>query len=88
MEQLAAQWARIRGKLQQEVGDVVYRTWLRNMSLAGVDGDEVTIQLPSAFQRDWVRMHYSDRLNSLWQAEVPAYAGSSSRRRGARQRRG
>ncbi len=69
VEQLAAQWARIRGKLQQEVGDVVYRTWLRNMSLAGVDGDEVTIQLPSAFQRDWVRMHYSDRLNSLWQAE-------------------
>ncbi len=68
-EQLAAQWARIRGRLQQEVGEVVYRTWLRNMSLAGVDGDEVTILLPSAFQRDWVRMHYSDRLNALWQAE-------------------
>ena len=69
IEQLAAQWARIRGRLQQEVGDVVYRTWLRNMTLAGVDGDEVTILLPSAFQRDWVRMHYSDRLNALWQAE-------------------
>ena len=68
-EQLAAQWARIRGRLQQEVGEVVYRTWLRNMTLAGVDGDEVTILLPSAFQRDWVRMHYSDRLNALWQAE-------------------
>ncbi len=68
-EQLAAQWARIRGRLQQEVGDVVYRTWLRNMTLAGVDGDEVTILLPSLFQRDWVRMHYADRLNTLWQAE-------------------
>ena len=69
VEQLAAQWARIRGRLQQEVGDVVYRTWLRNMALAGVDGDEVTILLPSAFQRDWVRMHYADRLNALRQAE-------------------
>ena len=68
-DQLAAQWARIRGRLQQEVGEVVYRTWLRNMTLAGVDGDEVTIVLPSAFQRDWVRMHYADRLNDLWQAE-------------------
>ena len=42
-EQLAAQWARIRGRLQQEVGEVVYRTWLRNMSLAGVDGDNVSL---------------------------------------------
>jgi chromosomal replication initiator protein len=39
------------------------------MTLAGVDGDEVTIMLTSPFQRDWVRMHYSDRLNALWQAE-------------------
>ena len=68
-EQLQAQWACIRGRLQQEVGDVVYRTWLRNMTLAGIDGDEITISLPSTFQRDWVRMHYADRLNSLWQAE-------------------
>ncbi len=67
-EQLAAHWAGIRGKLQQEVGDVVYRTWLRNMTLSNVDGDEVTILLPSAFQRDWVRIHYADRLNALWQA--------------------
>ncbi len=68
---MAAQWARIRGRLQQEVGEVVYRTWLRNMTLAGVDGDEVTVVLPTAFQRDWVRMHYADRLNELWQAESP-----------------
>jgi chromosomal replication initiator protein len=67
--QLAAQWARIRGRLQQEVGEVLYRTWLRDMTLSRVDGDEVTILLPSAFQRDWVRTHYSDRLNELWQAE-------------------
>lgn len=66
---LGAQWSRIRERLQSEVGEVVYRTWFRNISLAGVDGDEVTLSLPSAFQRDWVRMHYGDRLNGLWQAE-------------------
>ncbi|MBV8914569.1 MAG: chromosomal replication initiator protein DnaA [Acetobacteraceae bacterium] len=68
-EQLAAQWARIRGRLQKEVGDVEYRSWLRNMTLVGLDGDEVTIHLPSGFLRDYVRNHYSDRLNALWQAE-------------------
>jgi len=67
--QLAAQWARIRGRLQSEVGDVEYRTWLRQMTLAGLDGDEVLVHLPTRFLRDWVRAHYGDRLNLLWQQE-------------------
>jgi len=67
--QLADQWARVRGRLQTEVGDVEYRTWLRQMSLGGIDGDEVTVRLPTRFLRDWVRSHYGDRLNALWQAE-------------------
>lgn len=67
--QLAAQWARVRGRLQQEVGDVEYRTWLRQMTLAGLAGDEITVTLPSRFLRDWVRSHYGDRLTTLWQTE-------------------
>ncbi len=67
--QLAIQWARVRSRLQSEVGDVEYRTWLRQMSLGGLDGDEVTVRLPTRFLRDWVRSHYGDRLNALWNAE-------------------
>src|SRR4051812_36523221 len=39
------------------------------MSLVGIDGDEVTIHVPSGFMRDYVRNHYADRLNELWRAE-------------------
>ncbi len=46
-----------------------YRSWLRNMALAGIDGDEVTIHLPSGFMRDYVRNNYANRLNELWQEE-------------------
>jgi chromosomal replication initiator protein len=67
--QIAAQWARIRGRLQSEVGDVEYRTWLRQMTLAGIDGDEVTVHLPTRFLRDWVRSHYGEKINQLWQLE-------------------
>jgi chromosomal replication initiator protein len=67
--QLAAQWARIRGRLQNEVGDVEYRTWLRQMTLSGLDGDEITLRMPSRFLRDWVRSHYGDRLTALWKEE-------------------
>jgi chromosomal replication initiator protein len=66
---LTDQWARVRGRLQSEVGDIEYRTWLRQMSLVGLDGDEVTVRLPTRFLRDWVRSHYGERLNALWQAE-------------------
>ena len=68
---LVTQWARIRGRLLHEVGEVEYRTWLRHMALVGVDGDEVTVSLPSRFLRDWVRGHYADKLNALWRSEDP-----------------
>nr|WP_294551370.1 chromosomal replication initiator protein DnaA [uncultured Rhodopila sp.] len=70
--QLAVHWARIRGRLQAEVGEVEYRTWLRQMTLAGLDGDEITVTLPTRFLRDWVSTRYGDRLSALWQAENPA----------------
>ena len=67
--QVAAQWARIRGRLQSEFGDVEYRTWLRQMTLVGLEGDEATVHLPTRFLRDWVSSRYGARLNALWQAE-------------------
>jgi chromosomal replication initiator protein len=67
--ELSAEWTRVRTRLQSEVGEVEYRTWLRQMSLGGADGDEVTVLLPTRFLRDWVRSHYGDRINTLWQAE-------------------
>ncbi len=66
---LASQWARVCGRLKSDVGEVEYRTWLRQMTLAGLDGDEVTIHLPTRFLRDWVRSHYGEKLSLLWQAE-------------------
>jgi len=64
-----AAWSRVHGRLRAEVGEVEYRSWLRELTLGEVDGDEVTIHLPSRFLCDWVRAHYGDRLNNLWQAE-------------------
>jgi chromosomal replication initiator protein len=69
--ELARQWTRVQHRLQQEVGEVEYRAWLRQMSLGGLDGDEVTVHLPTRFLRDWVRSQYGGRLTALWQAENP-----------------
>lgn len=69
---LATQWGRIRLRLQAELGEAEYRTWLRQMTLGALEGDEVTVHLPTLFLRDWVRSHYGDRLNALWRKENPA----------------
>ena len=69
-EQVASVWARVRGRLQSEVGEVEYRTWLKHLTLVGIDGDEVTIALPTRFMRDWVRSHYADLVMLMWQSEM------------------
>ncbi len=68
---LEGQWGRIRARLQVEVGEVEYRTWLRQIRLGEVEADEITLLLPTRFLRDWVRSQYGDRLSALWHAEVP-----------------
>ena len=69
---MTEQWSRVRARLQAEVGDVEYRTWLKQVAFAGVAGDEVTVVLPTRFLRDWVNKEYGELLTSLWQAENPA----------------
>jgi len=71
-EILEMHWARICSRLQVEVGEVEYRTWLKQISLGPVDGDEITLMLPTRFLRDWVRGQYGDRLSHLWSGEIPA----------------
>ncbi len=72
---LANQWASVRAKLQQEVGDVEYRTWLKQVALGGLNGDELLLMLPTRFLRDWVSKEYGALLVSLWQTENPAIRG-------------
>ncbi len=72
---LANQWASVRAKLQQEVGDVEYRTWLKQVALGGLNGDELLLMLPTRFLRDWVSKEYGALIVAIWQAENPAIRG-------------
>ncbi len=69
---LVHHWASVRTKLQQEVGEVEYRTWLKQVALGGLNGDELTLILPSRFLRDWVAKEYGALIEALWQSESPA----------------
>ncbi len=67
----ADEFARIKTRLQNEVGEVEYGAWLRQMTLGSHDDDEITLFLPTRFLRDWVHKQYGDRLTALWRLERP-----------------
>jgi chromosomal replication initiator protein len=64
-----AEWVEVVGQLRAEVGEDAYRNWLQPMNLEQVEGGQAVIAAPTRFLRDWVSIHYADRLLSLWQAE-------------------
>jgi len=65
-------WDRVRGRLRDEVGDAAYRSWLRPITVHGMQGDSIRLALPTRFMRDWVATHYAERIRTLWGAEDPA----------------
>ncbi|MEO8558099.1 MAG: chromosomal replication initiator protein DnaA [Rhodospirillales bacterium] len=72
--QIDAQWARVRARLRQEVGDLAYRSWLKPMTLGEIRDTKLRLVVPTRFMRDWINSHYTERLKSLWAAENAAIA--------------
>ena len=68
---LDQQWARVSGRLKEEVGETAYRSWLKPLTIGELKGGEVSITVPTRFMRDWVLTHYADRIRALWSGENP-----------------
>ena len=68
----AGDWARVMGRLKDEVGETAYRSWLRSMRLDRIENGEGVIAVPTRFLRNWVATHYADRLLALWRTENEA----------------
>jgi chromosomal replication initiator protein len=66
---LEAQWVRVRARLKGEFGEAAYKSWLKPLTLVGIEEGVARIAVPTRFMQDWVRQHYSDRIKTLWRAE-------------------
>jgi len=63
------QWARVRAKLRKELGDTAYRSWIRPLTLLGVENGEARLGATTRFVRDWVRSHHADLIRTIWASE-------------------
>jgi chromosomal replication initiator protein len=68
---LDQQWARVRGRLRDEVGETAFGRWLKPLAVTELVGSELRIAVPTRFMRDWVLTHYADRIRTLWAGENP-----------------
>ena len=69
---IGASWARVRGMLRAEVGESAYTSWIKPVTLIGIDGGVVRVAVPTRFMRDWILGHYAERLRELWTEENEA----------------
>jgi chromosomal replication initiator protein len=72
---LDRQWSQVRGMLQAEFGETTFNTWLAPLALGGLEGERVTLSVPTRFLRDWVAAHYADRIRVLWRRVNPGING-------------
>ena len=68
---LEAMWSAIRAALRAECGARTFDNWLKPVSLLGVEGDVVSLGLPTRFLADWIQTNFLERLRSLWSAYRP-----------------
>ena len=67
-------WARVRGRMRSEFGDAAFKSWIRPLTLLGIERGTVRLAVTTRFMRDWIRSHYAARLCELWNQEDDSVA--------------
>ena len=65
------QWSAIRTRLQEELGDAAFRSWLKPLTLRRIENGAALVAAPTRFLRDWVSARYADRIAELWHEMNP-----------------
>jgi len=62
-------WARVKKRLNVELGDDVFSSWFSRIECDSVTAGVVTLSAPTQFLKSWIKSHYTERLVALWNAE-------------------
>ena len=65
------QWDEICNQLKMEFGVTAFDSWLKPLSVSSFDNGVMRICAPTAFMKNWVIAHYSDRIHKIWEHKNP-----------------
>lgn len=61
------EWSVICQRLQAELGDATFRSWIAPLVLTSADSGMVQLAAPTRFMRDWVATNFLERIRNHWQ---------------------
>ena len=64
-------WAAFRAQLRSDLGEPTYNSWIKPLKMIDGSDERLIIGVPTRFMRDWVRTHYLERMQRLWQNDLP-----------------
>ena len=64
--EIQAQWAAVRGKIRQKIGDGPFKSWIKPLSLVNCSSGTIVLSVPNNFIRTRLLEEYSDLLKESW----------------------
>ena len=64
--EIQAQWASVRGKIRQKIGDALFKSWFKPLSLVSFESGKLTLSVPNKFIRTRLTEEYLDLLKENW----------------------
>ena len=64
--EIQAQWATVRGRIRQKVGDAQFKSWIKTLTLEKLVDQKVILSAPSNFIRTRIIEQYLDLIKSYW----------------------
>ena len=65
------QWEEICKQLKMEFGETAFDSWLKPLSVDSLHNGVMSLCAPTAFMKNWVITHYSDRIHRIWERKNP-----------------
>ena len=64
--EIQAQWAAVRGRIRQKIGDAQFKSWIKVISLKDCVDRKVILSVSSNFVRTRIIEQYLDIIKSYW----------------------
>lgn len=62
-------WKRTQNQLRMLYGEAVFNSWIGFLKFISSGNGEILLSVPTKFIKEWISIHYADKILSLWQSE-------------------
>ena len=66
LTELQAQWASVRGKIRRKIGEALFKSWFKPLSLIKYESDVLLLGVPNNFVRTRLIEEYHDLIKLTW----------------------